>query len=299
MPEMKYLDFDLLFERAGEKRHTARVLSSPAGQAANDFALPFTEVELENFLLKIGRQRRGMRRVESPEMEAAKNFGGKLFEAVFDGEVRGCFRSSLDEAQRQQQGLRLRLRMNQAPELADVPWEFLYNPTRNRFLSLSNETPIVRFIELPARLAPFAVKPPLRVLAMISSPHDHPPLNVQQEWANLKAAFAGLKQQRLVKLDKLEKATLKNLQHQLRRRHYHIFHFIGHGGFDKNLQDGVLIVEDETGRGREVSGQDLGTLLYDARCGWPCSTPVKAPAVRAKMRLAAWRKALCNRAFPR
>jgi len=159
---MKYLDFDLLFERAGEKRYTARVLSSPAGQAANDFVLLFTEVELENFLLKIGRPRRGMRRVETPETEAAKNFGGQLFEAIFDGEVRGCFRSSLDEAQRQQQGLRLRLRMNQAPELADLPWEFLYNPARNRSLSLSDETPIVRYIELPARPAPFAVKPPLR-----------------------------------------------------------------------------------------------------------------------------------------
>ena len=49
------------------------------------------------------------------------------------------------------------------------------------------------------------------------------------------------------------------------RGEYHIFHFIGHGGFDQRLQDGVLILEDEDERGRPVSGQDLGTLMHDHR----------------------------------
>ncbi len=101
MAEIRYLDFDLLIERA-EAGYTARVLSSPAGQASADFSLPFSELELENFLLRVGRTRRGVRRLESPEMEAAKSFGGRLFDAVFGGEARGCLRSSLDEASRQE-----------------------------------------------------------------------------------------------------------------------------------------------------------------------------------------------------
>ena len=67
MPELTYLDFDLLIE-GSEAGYCARVLNSPAGQAAVDFALPFSELELENFLLRVGRPRRsGVRDVHRPQ----------------------------------------------------------------------------------------------------------------------------------------------------------------------------------------------------------------------------------------
>ncbi len=149
--------------------------------------------------------------------------------------------------------------------MADLPWEYLYNPALNRFLVLSAETPLVRYLDLPERIRPLAVKPPLRVLVMISSPSDHPPLDVEGEWAKLKEALGDLEQRGLVALERLEEATLAALQRRLRRGEYHIFHFIGHGGFDERAQDGVLLLEGEHGRGRSVSGQDLGTLLHDER----------------------------------
>ena len=58
---------------------------------------------------------------------------------------------------------------------------------------------------------------------------------------------------------------LASLLPRLQRGEYHIFHFIGHGGFDQQAQDGVLILEGSKRRGRPVSGQDLGTLLRDHR----------------------------------
>ncbi len=264
MEEISYLDFDLLIERA-EEGYTVRVLNSPAGQAAADFCLPFSELELENFLLRVGRTRRGVRRLESPEMEAAKSFGGRLFDAVFGGDVRGCLRSSLDEANRQGAGLRLRLRLTDVPELADLPWEYLYNPALSRFLALSTETPLVRYLDLPERIRPLTVHPPLKVLVVISSPSDYPPLEMEREWEKLREALGDLVQRGLVALERLEDATLMTLQRRLRRGEYHIFHFIGHGGFDAQAQDGVLLLEDEQGRGRPVSGQYLGTLLHDER----------------------------------
>jgi len=264
MDEIKYLNFDLLIERT-EEGYTARVMNSPAGQASADFSLPFSELELENFLLRVGRTRRGVRCLESPEMEAVKTFGGRLFQAVFGDEVRGCLRSSLDEASRQEAGLRIRLRLAEAPELADLPWEYLYNPSLNRFLVLSTETPLVRYLDLPERIRPLAVKPPLKVLVMISSPRDYPPLDVEGEWKKLSEALDDLEQQRLVTLERLEEATLTALQRRFRRGGYHIFHFIGHGSFDEQAQDGVLLLEDERGRGRSVSGQYLGTLMHDER----------------------------------
>jgi hypothetical protein len=111
MARLTYHDFDLLIERA-QDHYRARVIQSPAGQASAEFALPFTPVEVENLVLRVGRIRKGLRGRDSPQMEAAKQFGGKLFEAVFAGNVRGALRSSLDSTAREGAGLRVRLRGN-------------------------------------------------------------------------------------------------------------------------------------------------------------------------------------------
>jgi hypothetical protein len=162
-----YLDFDLLIERAGSG-YRARVLDSPSGQAASEFALPFSSLEIDNFLLRITRSlgdvRRRIRRLESPERELVRDFGGQLFGAVFSGKVQDALQSSLNEAYQKSAGLRLRLRLTDAPELADLPWEFLHNPSSNRFLSLSPDTPLVRYLDLPLAARPLAVTPPIRVL---------------------------------------------------------------------------------------------------------------------------------------
>jgi len=139
---MDYLDFDIDIERSGAAYRAT--FNSPAGQVTQDFVVPFTEQDLEIALLRFGRPQRGTRRIENPETEYARTFGSRLFAAVFDGEARACLRSSLEEAQRQNAGLRLRLRLTGTPELTDLPWEFLHNPTFNRFLALSSQTPLVR-----------------------------------------------------------------------------------------------------------------------------------------------------------
>jgi len=263
MEKMGYLDFDLYIEPAVNGYRVQ--VNSPAGQATHTFTLPFSDLEVENFILRLGRTRRGVRRADSPEVEAAKSFGARLFTAVFAGDVRSCLRSSLDEASRQNLGLRIRLRLSNAPELADLPWEYIYNQTLNRFLALSVETPVIRYLELPERIRPLSTSPPLRVLAIIASPKNHPPLNTEREWIKLNEALGDVVARGLVALERLSPATLPALRQRLRRGTYHILHFIGHGGFDQRIQDGVLILEDEDELGHRVSGQDLGILLHDHR----------------------------------
>lgn len=262
MAQIKYLDFDLFIE-GSEVGYRARVLNSPAGRAAVDFTLPFAELELENFVLRVGRTRRGLRRLESSEMEAAKAFGGRLFETVFDGEVEDCFRSSLDEASEHGAGLRIRILLTGVPELTDLPWEYLYNPALNRFLCLSVETPLVRYLDLRERIRPLDVKPPLRILVMISSPQDCAWLNVEREWTKLREATRDLERRGQVSVERLEMATLPTLVRQLRRGEYHVLHFIGHGTFDRQNQEGILLLEGEQGQGHRVTGQELGMLLCD------------------------------------
>ncbi len=259
-----YLDFDLSIEKHDTGYH-ARVLNSPAGQASNEFSLPFSELELENFLLRIGQQRQGMRRMESTAMAAAKQFGGQLFQALFAGEIKGCLQSSLDEASYRNAGLRIRLRLSGSPDLLDIPWEFLYNATLNRFLLLSIDSPLVRYLDLPGRVNSLKVTPPLRILVMIASPSDYIPLDVEHEWQVLKQAVAELEARGLLVVERLDLATLAALQKQLQRADYHIFHFIGHGGYDAQAEDGVLLLEDERGQSRAVSGQYLGMILHDAK----------------------------------
>ena len=262
MAEITYLDFDLLLERSGPG-YRARVLHCPVVPAACDFSLPFSDLELENFVLKIGHTRRTVRGLESSNVELAKDFGRRLFEAAFGDEVRSCLRQSLDVAGQQGVGLRLRMDLTAVPELADLPWEFLYDASLNRFFVLSSKTPLVRYLDLPERIRPLTVQPPIRVLVMISSPRGFEPLDVDREWAKLEEAVADLRSHNLVITERLGEATLEALQRCLRRGEYHIFHFIGHGAFDERAQDGVLLLESKSEGGHAVSGQELGTLLHD------------------------------------
>lgn len=267
MERLKYLDFELKFERHGAG-FLVRILHSPGGEASDTFTLPFSEEKLENLILKLGRLRRRTRRVQSPEMEAAREFGGKLFEAVFSSDMRACFKSSLDETHRQPAtGLRLKLRLQETPELADLPWEFLFDPSFDRFFAQSDYTPIVRYIELPERIDPLTITLPLHMLVMISSPtdHDYACLDVEREKANMLKSLEPLMNQRKVQVDWLEEATLKALQHRLREQEYHIFHFIGHGGFDIRTNEGVLVLKDERGNSWLAGAHRIGTALHDCR----------------------------------
>jgi WD40 repeat protein len=261
-----YRDFDVLLEPAdGRGAYRARVVSSPVGGTSPvGFSVPFSPSELERFLLRIGQpRRRGIRRRDPPQTAAIKRFGGQLFEALFRGELRESLLRSLPDTRSQRVGLRIRLRLAEVPELASLPWEFLYDRRRNRFLCLSTSTPLVRYLEVSEPRRALAVSPPLRVLVMISSPGDdgYEPLDVEQEWSKLGEALADLVAGGRVVLERLEVADLSSLQRRLRRGDWHVFHFIGHGGFDPDLGDGVLICQDERGHAREVRGEQLGALL--------------------------------------
>jgi TonB family protein len=261
---MKYEDFDLQIEPAGEK-YRVRLLNAPTGQATTEFALPFTDIEVSNFLSRIGQVRLSMRRVDAPELQAAKEFGGRLFSAIFSGEMIAQLRGSMEQAADKECGLRIRLRLTDVPALADLPWEFLYDANQNHFLTTSSETPLVRFLDLPQRISPLRVTLPLRVLVVISSPRNLKRLDAEGEWERLRDALGDLSSSGQIVLERLPSATLDALRLRARGAPFHIFHFIGHGGFDNAAQDGVLQFEDEMGMSYPVRGELLGMQLHDHR----------------------------------
>jgi hypothetical protein len=261
--QFTYQDFDLLIEPDPDGGYRARVLRSPAGESAPArFTLPFSTVELENFVLKVGQPRRRTRGPGRPESAPLKDFGGKLYGAVFHDELRDTLLRSLAVTRAQGGGMRLRLRLTDTPELAELPWEFLYDPRHRRFLAQSRRTPLVRYLDLPDPPQPLSVEGPLRVLVMISNPSDYPELDVEQEWSLLTGALAGQQAEGRVVIERMA-ANMSTLQDRLSDGGFHVFHFVGHGYYRPDWGDGVLVMEDRHGRPQEVTGEDLGVLLTE------------------------------------
>src|SRR5215471_11922820 len=264
--QFAYEDFDLLIEPGSRGKYRARVLRSPAGESTSvQFAVPFSPMELENFFLRIGRPRRGTRGPGRPESAMLKDFGDRLYSAVFQDELRDTLLRSLSQTRAQRVGMRLRLRLADTPELAELPWEFLYDPRLNRFLAQSRRTPLVRYLDLPDPPQPLSVEGQLRLMVMISSPTDHPGLDVEQEWSLLTGALAQQQEEGQVIVERLP-ASMGALRRRLRQEEFHVFHFVGHGRYRPDWGDGVLVMEDRNGRSHEVTGEELGGLLseYDA-----------------------------------
>jgi formylglycine-generating enzyme required for sulfatase activity len=275
MAGLTYSSFDLWIGRAADG-YIAKARDPHGREATVEFRLPVNELEVAGFWREMDRaQPRARRDIApakgndrsrpnlAPRVDAAKKYGGALFDALFHGGLSSCFDRSLEQAVREGAGLRIRLRLTDVPELADLPWEYLYDGSSDRFFALSVTTPVVRYLELPEPPQPLTVRPPLRMLVMVSSPSDHAKLNVEQEWRRLDEALGDLQQRRLLHLEPLQGATLPALQRRLRRGAVHVLHFIGHGDFDQRSQKGALILEDESGRGLPVSAEDLGVVLHD------------------------------------
>jgi hypothetical protein len=156
-------------------------------------------------------------------------------------------------------GLRLRMNLTAVPELAILPWEFLYEPERRRFLTLYTETPLVRYLELSEPDDYRPVKPPFKILVAIACPARYVQLDAAREFQELKDALVELETKRLIQVELLDDATGPGLQQRLRQEDYHVFHFIGHGDVDRESGEGFLIMEDET----HLTMNGLGVLLKE------------------------------------
>jgi len=237
-----YRTFELEIEPA-TVGYRARVLASPAGEIEGSFVFPFSQDEWEQVAAL-----------------APEEVGARVFDALFVGPVGECWRSSL-ALLAESEGLRLNLRLPDAPELAALPWELLYDTTHHHFLALAERTPINHYLPLPLTQRNLVVEPPLCVLVILSAPSDHQPqLDVETEWQRIQTALALLTGTGQIELARLPQATWTALQSQLRRHTVHILHFVGHGIFDVE-QGGSLLFEDDEGLLQLVSAHKLAHLL--------------------------------------
>ncbi|MCH9662200.1 MAG: CHAT domain-containing protein [Gammaproteobacteria bacterium] len=170
--------------------------------------------------------------------------GDYLFGELFVGEIATLYRSSLNMARAQERRLRVQLRI-EPPELSALPWEYLYDAAEDAFLATSPETALVRFVSLRLPVRPSQITLPLRVLMVISQPHDLPPLDVAHEKEILEEALAERIAQGKLALQIEEHASVANISQALRSFQPHVFHFVGHGEFWDDRATIVLEDADE------------------------------------------------------
>jgi hypothetical protein len=130
-------------------------------------------------------------------------------------------------------------------------------------VALSRNLSVVRYLELPSLAPPLTVTPPLRILAMVAGPSDLPALDVTNERQRMETAIASLVAAGLVELTWLASGSWRELQRAMRDGPWHIFHFIGHGGFAENIDEGVLVFVGDDGRKLALRASQVGRLLAD------------------------------------
>jgi tetratricopeptide (TPR) repeat protein len=200
-------------------------------------------------------------------LDAARQFGSGLFDALLaNPSVREVYTTARRDATaaRPRRGVRVTLSLRAAPELEAIPWEFLYD--RPRFLANHATSPVVRFVDLEDPPEPLHVDAPLRILGMVSHPHDDAfvELDTKGEQAALKQRLKPLIDAGSVTLRWLPHATLPTLQREVdHSEDFHIFHYIGHGDYDEDTGESSLVLEHDDGRAHRVSGQQLGELLCE------------------------------------
>jgi hypothetical protein len=276
--QQSFFDFEVHIAPGTARQYPVRVTKSPVGELAGTMLFPFDEAALgvalsgldaaivQSQLVRSSRPEQAtvrgvaMTDEETPHNTAVKDFGTQLHGALFAGDVGKAFRDSKFQARTARKGLRVRLRID-AAELSSLPWEFLYDPDAGDFVCLQSDTPLVRYLQIDRPMQVLRVTPPIRILAMVSSPRGHAALDVQQERRRIEQATEGMRAAGLLEIVWMPEATVDALQKALRTGEYHVFHYVGHGGFDAALGKGVLIFSTESGDAHVLDAAMLARIL--------------------------------------
>jgi hypothetical protein len=262
--QTSYLDLEVEVTSDEGRGYRVEVTSPSGGECAATVPFPLEERALERRLqglrLALLSSAANVRRLAMPDEKLVQELGAELFDWLFAGDARVLFDSSRQQAAREgnDQWLRLVLRIR-PPELAALPWEFLYDTRRDDYLSLSN--PLVRYPEVLEPIRPLAVSPPLRILGMVARPSDRSELDVELEKQWLHQAVTDLTDDGRVEVTWVPGQTWRELRRAINQQQWHVFHFIGHGGFDRDTGEGFIALGEDGGGTYRLAASKLAQLL--------------------------------------
>ncbi|PWI15368.1 hypothetical protein DI272_15235 [Streptomyces sp. Act143] len=261
---MDVLDFEAEIAAAEHGVYTVTLRGPDGAETTARTRLPLSPDELRTLSERIPdavlASSARVRRSASPDEQPVQLLGRALFETLTAGDGRALLTAARHTAARAEARLRMVLRV-QPPELAALPWEFLFDPAHSGYLCTT--TPLVRRPQVSLPQRPLRVEPPLRVLCMIARPGDQEPLAVDAERRRLAAALAGLRRAGLIELAWVDGGRWRELKGALRpgRGPWHVLHFIGHGSFDRAAGEGALALDDGNGGTYHLGAENLAMVL--------------------------------------
>jgi hypothetical protein len=179
--------------------------------------------------------------------------------------------------------LRIKLRIKPL-ELASLPWEYLYEEGEAEpYVSLRQ--PILRYLGAGEAPRSTRVRGPLRILGMVANPtsSNWPQLD---EWAERRRIEDAIERLQIggqpVEFEWVPGGTGGDLMLKLMEKEWHIFHFVGHGGFDNpgsedgkpdgaedisesSGQSGFIVLLDENGAPKKRFACHLSAFLNQGR----------------------------------
>lgn len=189
--------------------------------------------------------------------------GSRLFEGIVTGEVRVMY-----EACRMSSDISpLRIRLNiEAEELAGLPWELMYDPKRESWLSRDADVTFSRFASLREGSRKLEFSPPLRILLSLSNPLGlgDLELDLDRERDKIHSAVNTLTQQGSAELEILSEEVTLEKMYQRMIDDVNVVHFSGHGGISKNHRM-MMLLENDEGRRRDVPFDEFVSLLGGLR----------------------------------
>lgn len=256
-------------ESTGEGSYPIEVEGESGEKICAQMRMPFEGLELQNYLqgLEIARLKSGTPAYRDSSvggLAQVRKFGARLFDTLLGGVIGECFQAARRRAKAEERRLPIRLSIMD-PTLATLPWEFMFDPIQEDYLALSRQTPLVRYLEVADKPTPCKVLRPLRILALASSPRDAAlaQLDVAREQQRINDALAELCKQRAVEIHWLSINRVAELQRVLNNGPWHVFHFVGHGGYDERQSEGTLLLQDDAGQPLHLSASKLAQLLHD------------------------------------
>lgn len=248
---LSYENFDLRIGRKGaDGLYPIEVTKSPTGGEMAEPYLQKFPLDDYNFTDLVGYLKDLMARSAD-----AVELGKMMKNLLFPGEVWNIYFASRHATKQQGKGLRIRLRID-APELSQLPWEYVYDETFGGFFALQRETPLVRYLPRPFTADSITAPTPMKVLVAIAAPKNLPALNVDAEEQYIRKTLAFMGEN--VQLTVLRNATPDRLHGALATRP-HVFHFIGHG--DLLEGKGALAFENAQGQMQLVDAEQLRQLM--------------------------------------
>ncbi|MEM7133188.1 MAG: tetratricopeptide repeat protein [Chloroflexota bacterium] len=251
-----------------EPVYSIHLNSSAVGNASGEMSVPFnmTTWRAVQFALEPNFDPHNLPKELQPHLEPLGNLarlkptiGDILGEMLLASpDVRSLFDRALAIAAADRQTLPVELRFGEGcDELAALPWELIRY--EHRFLVGDTSIALSRYPEGLIPPTPTLADLPLRVLLVVSEPLDASPILPDRAREELRHGLRSLDEEGAVIVDELKPPTFDTLVEAVRNGQYHMLIFYGHGGHGKD--GGVLLFEDEFGRGDRVPAAEVGAAL--------------------------------------